>query len=163
MRYHNITTDDMLNGEGLRTVLWVSGCEHRCPGCHNAITWDINSGLEYTDEVEAELFFKASKPYISGLTFSGGDPLHPNNRDTVFQIAKKYKNLHPYKNIWLYTGYSYEDVCDFAVMDYIDVLVDGRFFLKLFNQNLHWRGSLNQRVIDIKRTKEQNKIILLEE
>ena len=89
MHYHNITTDDMLNGDGLRTVLWVAGCNHKCKGCHNPITWDINGGLVFDDIAKAELFEKLNKPWISGITFSGGDPLHPNNRRQSINVPNR--------------------------------------------------------------------------
>ena len=96
----------MLNGEGLRTVLWVAGCTHHCENCQNPITWDINGGIPFDDDAEEELFKSAGKPYISGITFSGGDPLHPLNRDKVTELAKRYKSEYPTKTIWLYTGLS---------------------------------------------------------
>ena len=101
MRYHNITHDDMLNGDGLRVVLWVAGCSHCCPECQNPITWDIAGGLPFDDEAEKELFEALNKPYIDGITFSGGDPLHPFNRDEVFRLMKKNRKELPNKTIWL--------------------------------------------------------------
>ena len=102
MRYHNITTDDMLNGDGLRTVLWVAGCEHRCRGCHNPITWDVDGGVPFDEAAEQELFEKLSADYISGITFSGGDPLHKRNRDEITRLAKKVRETLPGKTIWLW-------------------------------------------------------------
>ena len=91
MNYHNITKDDMLNGDGLRVVLWVSGCTHHCPGCQNPITWDVAGGLEFDENAENELFEALAKPHCSGITFSGGDPLHPFNREEVFRLIKKIR------------------------------------------------------------------------
>ena len=91
MNYHNITKDDMLNGEGLRVVLWVSGCTHHCHNCQNPITWDVAGGLRFDEAAENELFEALAKPYCSGITFSGGDPLHPFNRDEVFRLMKKIR------------------------------------------------------------------------
>lgn len=162
MRYHNITHDDMLNGEGLRTVLWVAGCTHHCENCQNPITWDINGGIPFDDDAEEELFKSAGKPYISGLTFSGGDPLHPLNRDKVTELAKRYKSEYPTKTIWLYTGYLWEEISNLPVMKYIDVLVDGRFVEELKNTQLHWRGSSNQRIINVPATLQRGEAVLYE-
>lgn len=160
MRYHNITHDDMLNGEGLRAVLWVAGCTHHCENCHNPITWDINGGILFDDAAERELFIEGGKGYISGITFSGGDPLHPDNRDEVTRLAKKYKEKYPNKNIWLYTGFLWEAVNNLPVMQYVDVLVDGRFVEELKDPQLHWRGSSNQRIIDVKAALEKGEVVL---
>ena len=160
MRYHNITTDDMLNGDGLRTVLWVAGCPHRCQGCHNPITWDIEGGIPFDEAAEQELFEKLGADHISGITFSGGDPLHPANRDEIARLAKKVKEQHPEKTIWLYTGYNWEDICELEAVAYADVLVDGRFEKNLFDAKLHWKGSSNQRVIDVQETLSHGKIVL---
>lgn len=160
MRYHNITTDDMLNGDGLRTVLWVSGCTHRCQGCHNPITWDVECGLVFDDVAEKELFDKLSADHISGITFSGGDPLHPLNREEVTRLAKKVRELFPEKTIWLYTGYNWEEICELDVISYVDVCVDGEFIKAVADPKLHWKGSANQRVIDVKETLDHGKIVL---
>ena len=162
MRFHNITTDDMLNGDGLRTVLWVAGCTHRCKGCHNPITWDIDGGIPFDEAAEKELFEKLAPDYISGLTFSGGDPLHPMNRDEITRLAKKSRELFPEKNIWLYTGFTFEDIKDLPIIPYLDVLVDGRFVKEQFDAKLHWKGSANQRVIDIPSTLSLGKIVLFD-
>lgn len=110
MRYHNITKDDMLNGQGLRVVLWCSGCSHRCPECQNPITWDPNCGLLFDEEAKKEIFEELSKDYISGITFSGGDPLHEANLSEVLSLIKEIKEKFPEKNIWLYTGYTWENI-----------------------------------------------------
>lgn len=160
MRYHNITTDDMLNGDGLRTVLWVAGCMHRCQGCHNPVTWDAEGGLPFDEAAEEELYGKLSADHISGITFSGGDPLHPKNIDEVTRLAKKVRESFPEKTVWLYTGSLWEEISDLPVVRYVDVLVDGRFEKSLFDGKLHWKGSANQRVIDVKETLEHGKIVL---
>ena len=105
MNYHNITKDDMLNGDGLRVVLWVAGCNHQCEDCQNPITWDITGGLPFDEAAEKELFDALAKPHISGITFSGGDPLHPFNRGEVFRLIRKVKEQYPNKSIWVYTGF----------------------------------------------------------
>ena len=140
MRYHNITKDDMLNGEGLRVVLWVSGCTHHCEGCHNAVTWDPEGGLAFDAAAEDELFSLLSRDYISGITFSGGDPLYTGNREEIERLARKVKLEYPEKNIWLYTGYRWEEISALPLMQYIDVLVDGKFIADLKDTKLHWKG-----------------------
>lgn len=151
MNYHGITKTSLNNGEGLRTVLWVSGCEHKCKGCHNPYSWDANSGKLFNDSARDELFDVISRPWVDGLTISGGDPLHPANRDTITELAKDIKTRFPNKNIWLYTGYTYEDVKDLEIMKYIDTIVDGRFEETLADPNYKFAGSTNQRIINIER------------
>lgn len=159
MRYHNITKDDMLNGEGLRVVLWLSGCTHRCPGCHNPITWDINGGIVFDDNAKQEIFNELKKDYVSGITLSGGDPLHPSLLHEVEKLIKEIKEKFPMKTIWLYTGFDFEDIKNLLFIKNIDVIVDGKFIMSLFDKQLHWRGSSNQRVIDVAKTLKSNKLI----
>ena len=160
MNYHNITKDDMLNGDGLRVVLWVSGCTHHCDGCQNPITWDLAGGIPFDEAAEEELFEALSKPHVSGITFSGGDPLHPFNRQEVFRLMKKCKELFHEKTVWSYTGFLWEDVKDLEGMKYIDVLADGRFVKELNDNNLHWVGSSNQKIVDVQQSLKENKVIL---
>ena len=150
MNYHNITKQDMLNGEGLRVVLWVAGCNHRCPGCHNPMTWDENGGLPFDSQAEEELFEALSQPFIDGITFSGGDPLFPSNREEVTRLIKKCRAEYPEKTIWLYTGYLWEEVKDLECIPYVDVVAEGEFKQELFDANIEWVGSSNQRVIRVK-------------
>lgn len=147
MNYHNIVHCDMRNGTGLRVTLFVSGCNHHCKGCHNPQTWDPNSGIEFDGAAKQELFAELNKEYISGVTFSGGDPLFPSNREVILSLCKEIKTLYPNKNIWLYTGYRYEQVKHLEILKYIDVLVDGKYVEKLRSVNLPWVGSSNQKVI----------------
>ena len=160
MRYHNITKDDMLNGDGLRVVLWVAGCDHCCKDCQNPVTWDPNGGLEFDAEAKAELFEALDHDYISGITFSGGDPLFYGNREDVTLLAKEVKDRFPEKTIWLYTGFTYETIQTLPVMEYVDVLVDGEFVVEKKDTSLYWRGSSNQRVIDVVDTRKTNEIVL---
>lgn len=160
MKYHNITKCDILNGEGVRVVLWVSGCSHRCPDCQNPITWNPNVGLEFAEEAKKEFFDAINNPDIDGVTFSGGDPLFEGNRDTILNLAQQIKQDFPDKNIWLYTGYTYEQISNLEILKYIDVLVDGRFDKNKKQTNLLWRGSSNQRVIDVKQTLKLGQITL---
>lgn len=147
MNYHNITHDDMLNGDGLRVVLWVAGCTHHCKNCQNPETWDINGGIPFDKEAKEEIFNELKKDYISGITFSGGDPLHPKHRKQVLELAKEIKEKFPTKTVWCYTGFLYEEVKDIENLKYIDVLVDGEFKEELKDVNLPWVGSSNQRII----------------
>ncbi|MCR5420224.1 MAG: anaerobic ribonucleoside-triphosphate reductase activating protein [Lachnospiraceae bacterium] len=152
MRYHNITKDDMLNGDGLRVVLWVAGCNHCCKECQNPITWDPDRGILFDDKAKREIFDELDKDYISGITFSGGDPLHPANMMDVMVLAKEIKEKYPGKTIWLYTGSDWEEIYDLPITKYIDVLVDGEFKVELKDVKLRWKGSSNQRVIDVQKT-----------
>ena len=160
MRYHNITHDDMLNGDGLRVVLWVAGCSHRCKDCQNPITWDPNGGIEFGQKEIEEIFDYMSKDYISGITYSGGDPLYIDNREDITNLAKVLRDRFPDKTQWLYTGYWYDDVKDLEIMKYIDVIVDGPFINTLKDNTLHWKGSSNQRVIDVQKSRELSTIVL---
>ncbi len=155
MRYHNITKDDMLNGDGLRVVLWVAGCSHCCKECHNPITWDPDGGLLFDDEAKQEIFEQLDQDYISGITFSGGDPLHSANRLDVRNFMEEIKQRYPNKTIWLYTGYNWEEIWHYPMMKYVDVVVDGEFKIELKDTKLLWKGSSNQRVVSVQKTLEQ--------
>lgn len=145
----------MLNGDGLRVVLWVAGCTHCCKECHNPITWDPNGGILFDDKAKQEIFEQLDKPYINGITFSGGDPLHSANRLDVRELMDEIKQKYPNKTIWLYTGDSWEDVLHYPMMKYVDILVDGEFKIDLKNTKLRWKGSSNQRVIDVQASLRQ--------
>ena len=161
MKYHNITKDDMNNGDGLRVVLWVSGCSHHCEGCQNPETWNPEDGLEFDDEARFEIFHELSKDYVSGITFSGGDPLHHDNIREVVQLMHHIKTAFPDNTIWVYTGYLWEAVKKVEVLTrYIDVLVDGKFVQELQDNNAHWVGSTNQRVIDVQQSLKEGKVII---
>lgn len=164
MKYHNITHDDMLNGDGIRVVLWVSGCSHHCKDCQNPMTWNPDDGKVFGGEEWEEIILELSKDYISGITFSGGDPLHPKNKKHVSDMIHAIKTFFPEKTIWLYTGYTWEEIMNDvemkkAVKD-IDVLVDGEFIPELSDKKYHWAGSTNQRVIDVRETLKKGKVIL---
>lgn len=160
MRYHNITKDDMLNGDGLRVVLWVSGCSHCCKGCQNPMTWDPNGGLVFDEEAKQEVFEELSKDYISGLTLSGGDPLYYGNRGDVLRLAREVKQKFPDKSIWLYTGFVWESITGLEIMNYLDVVVEGEFMEEKKNTQLYWRGSENQRVVNVPGTLTKGEIVL---
>ena len=162
MNYHNITKDDMLNGDGLRVVLWVSGCSHGCKGCHNQVTWDPEDGLPFDEDAKQEIFEELKKSYISGITLSGGDPLFPGNRSTIGELITEIKNKFPEKTVWLHTGFTWEEVMemDLPFLPLVDILVDGRFVESLQDNKLHWKGSSNQRVIDVQASLELHRIVL---
>lgn len=160
MNYHKIEKFSVENGTGIRVVLWCSGCGVHCKNCHNPETWDRYSGKPWTEESEQELFEALDKNYISGITFSGGNPLEEYNTEVVTDIAKKIKEKFPNKTQWLYTGFIWEEVKDLEIMKYIDVLVDGPYIEEQRDISLKWRGSSNQRVIDVQKSLELNQIVL---
>ena len=150
----------MLNGDGLRVVLWLSGCSHCCKECQNPITWDPNGGLPFDQEAKEELFEALSKDYISGVTLSGGDPLYYGNRTDVLALLKEIREAFPEKTVWLYTGFVWEVISNLEIMDYVDVLVDGEFVAEQKNTQLYWRGSSNQNVIDVKASRAAGNMVL---
>ena len=162
MKYLKISNFDTANGLGIGNVLWVSGCSHHCPQCHNPQTWDKNGGEEFTEEVLDNLLDKLKRPFIKRLTLSGGDPLFLGNRDEITNVVRKVKKNFPNIKIWCYTGYLWEEVKDLPCMDYIDVLVDGEFKIDLKDITLPFCGSSNQRVIDVQKSLKMGKVILEE-
>ena len=142
----------MLNGDGLRVVLWVSGCNHHCKDCHNPITWNPESGLLFDESAKQEIFEQLDKDYISGITFSGGDPLHPANLTEIHDLIKEIREKYSNKTIWLYTGERWESAMYYPLMQYVDVLVDGEFKTEYKDEKLLWKGSWNQFVIDVQKT-----------
>ncbi len=166
VNYHNITHDDMLNGEGIRVVLWLAGCEHKCKGCQNPLTWNPDNGINFDAQARDEIFSALKQKHISGITFSGGDPLHLVNRRKVFCLIKDIKQQFPSKTIWIYTGYTWEEIHGNKylphIIKYANVLVDGRFKEELADVNYPWAGSTNQRVIDIQESIKKGTVILYE-
>ena len=178
MNYHTITYPDQNNGDGLRVVLWLSGCSHRCFNCQNPQTWDVNSGIPFDESAKKELFRELDKDYISGLTLSGGDPLHEANLDGVLHLVNRFRLQFPNKSIWLYSGYTWNQVmCPVITDDFnpsrdeliqkrkeivkqCNIFVDGRYIDSQRNPSKKWAGSDNQRVVDIRKSLEQNKVIL---
>lgn len=160
MRYHNITKEDMLNGDGLRVVLWTAGCAHHCRNCQNPVTWDPEGGLPFDENACQEIWEELEKDYISGVTFSGGDPLYPDNREELTALIREVRKRYPRKTIWLYTGYLWEEIRHLELIPYVDVVVDGRFVEELKDNNLPWKGSSNQRVIDVQMTLQLGKTVL---
>ena len=162
MRYLKIENVDIGNGLDVGSVLWVSGCSHHCPQCHNPQTWDKNAGEEFTEEVLDNLLDKLKRPYIKRLTLSGGDPLFLGNRDEITNIVRKVKKNFPNIKIWCYTGYLWEEVKDLPCMDFIDVLVDGEFKVDLKDITLPFCGSSNQRIINVKESLKKGCVVLEE-
>lgn len=165
MNYHNIKHDDQTNGDGIRVTLFVSGCSHRCPECQNEQTWRADSGIKFDDEALNELYHELCKDYISGITLSGGDPMFVVNRPSILALCYWVKKIFPDKTIWLYTGYTYEQLLngDYAtckILSFVDVIVDGTYQKDLRDLSLPWRGSKNQRVINMNKTREAGKIVL---
>lgn len=190
MNYHNITYPDQNNGDGLRVVLWLSGCSHHCKGCQNPQTWDANSGVLFDESAKEEIFKELNKDYISGITLSGGDPLNEANLDGVLGLVNQIRLLFPQKTIWLYTGYRVrgiqeglfvltpnvitdkisdhkkiinrvnEDVKRSDIIKQCDVLIDGRYVEEKRDITLKWRGSSNQRVINVQKSLQKNEIVL---
>jgi anaerobic ribonucleoside-triphosphate reductase activating protein len=149
MNFDRYYTCDLVNGEGIRLTLFVTGCAHACPGCYNRSTWDRKAGRPFTDAVRDQILDLCATH--DGLSLSGGDPLHPHNRPDILALCRAFKARYPEKNIWLWTGYTYEEVSDLPVMDYLDVVVDGRFRQDLPTVK-PWRGSDNQRLIRLHET-----------
>lgn len=193
MNYHNITYPDMNNGEGLRVVLWLSGCSHKCKGCQNPQTWDANSGIPFDEAAKEELFRELDKDYISGLTLSGGDPLFEGNLDGVLGLVNEVNERYnspkdgnefrlssPRKSIWLYTGYEWDHIFNSHlyynlqaqkklsrekwkrqyIVSMCDVLIDGRYINTQRDVTLKWRGSRNQRIINVQKTLQKKKVVL---
>lgn len=163
MRYNKIRKMDISNGPGVRVSIFTQGCAFHCPGCFNSETWDFNGGKEYNDEVIEHILDLCDKDYIEGLSILGGEPLHPNNILGTERLAKKFKERFPNKNIWLWSGYLYEEyICKQNIINYLDVIVDGQFDIKKSSPLLKYKGSANQRVIDVQRTRKNKKIVLYE-
>lgn len=162
MNYHNITHCDMLNGDGIRVTLWVAGCEHHCKNCQNPFTWDVHSGIPFDKDAYDEICADLKQDYCNGLTLSGGDPMHIDNREEILRLCQNIKSQFPHKTIWMYTGYTFEEVETSPILQYIDVLVDGEYIEELRDIEAHWVGSTNQRIISVQETLKQNKIVTIQ-
>ena len=172
MNYATIKPFDVANGPGVRVSLFVSGCTHRCKGCFNEEAWDFSYGEEFTDS-SLQRILEALKPdYIKGFSLLGGEPFEPRNQIVLADVLERIKGAYPEKDIWCYTGYTYEKdllsgrLCDKNITDkmlrHIDFLVDGKFVEELKNLKLRFKGSENQRIIDLRKSEEQGKITLWE-
>ena len=168
MPYHNITKADMLNGEGLRVVLWTSGCSHHCHACQNAITWNPDDGLLFDEKAKEEIWEELKKDWCSGLTLSGGDPLFLGNRRDIATLVTEAKKRFPDKTIWCYTGYTWEELMEQKkndsdldkILTSLDVLLDGKFILHQALETLHYVGSSNQCIIDVQKSLNKKRKIL---
>ncbi len=162
MRYNTIRQLDIANGPGCRVSLFVQGCSFNCPGCFNPVARDFEGGKEFTEDTMTVLLELAEPSHISGLSILGGEPLHPRNRTDVLKLVKKFKEVYPEKTVWLWTGYLIEEVFEDLADSKIDVIVDGRFVEELKDLRLKYRGSKNQRIINLKETIRTGDIILYE-
>ncbi len=160
MRYALIRKMDISDGPGIRVSLFVQGCHFHCYNCFNGETHDFEGGKPYTEETKQFILDLCDKDTCAGLSLLGGEPLHPVNRDEVAQLAKAFKERYPDKDLWCWTGFLYEQVKDLEVMKYLDVLVDGQYKDELHDFRLMYRGSSNQRVIDIPKSRQENQIVL---
>ena len=173
MHYGELKKCDIANGAGVRVTLFVSGCTNHCPDCFQPQTWDFCYGREFTDATTAEIFAELDKPFISGLTVLGGEPFEPRNQRDLLPLLREVREKYPQKDIWCFTGFRLEDellrdgsyprceVTD-ALLACIDILVDGRFVKELKDISLQFRGSRNQRVIDMARTRETGQVTIWE-
>ena len=172
MYYGNIKKNDIANGEGVRTSLFVSGCRNGCKNCFNRETWAFDFGEPYTAEVEADILDSCSPSYNRGLTVLGGEPMEPENQRAILPLLQKFKERYPDKTIWLYTGNLYEELTagignhykcievTSELLSYVDILVDGRYVEEQKSLGLRFRGSSNQRVIDMNKTRESGNIVI---
>jgi anaerobic ribonucleoside-triphosphate reductase activating protein len=162
MRYNTVRQLDIANGPGCRVSLFIQGCSFNCPGCFNTIARDFDGGKEFTAQTLEAIFALAEPSHISGLSILGGEPLHPRNREDTLKLAREFKKKYPDKTVWLWTGYLLEEVFEDLVDSGIDVVVDGRFIEEQKDLRLKYRGSANQRVIDLKETIRTGDLILYE-
>ena len=163
MRYNKIRKMDISNGPGIRVSIFMQGCSFHCKDCFNSETWDFKAGKEFNDEVINKVLDLASLPHIVGLSILGGEPMHPNNREGTIKLAKAFKKRYPNKDIWVWSGYLFDELKYIEGLSYIDTLVDGRFVLEKANPTLKFRGSSNQRVIDVKKSLEAGNVVLRSE
>ena len=165
MNYSLIREMDISNGPGVRVSLFCSGCEFHCKNCFNPSTWDFNHGDEFTEDTIRQVIELLDKPYVIGLSILGGEPLHPRNVNSIHDLILKVRSALPKKTIWLWSGFTYEKLNDeqLSCVKDVDVLVDGQFIDELKDFKLKYRGSSNQRVIDIKQTQLNGKVVELEE
>lgn len=165
MRYNKIRKMDISNGPGVRVSIFVQGCAFNCKGCFNPETHDFNSGKEFTTMEANKIIQLANKDYINGLSILGGEPLHPKNIESVSMLCEYFKYKYPYKTIWLWSGFRYEDILErennYNIFNYIDVLVDGQFKEEYHNPTLRWKGSSNQRVIDVQSSLKEERVVEL--
>lgn len=158
MRYNKIRKMDIADGPGVRVSIFMQGCSFNCKNCFNPETHDFSGGREFTDETVNHIIDLCNNENIEGLSILGGEPMHPHNIDGTLKLAKMFKKTYPEKNIWVWTGFLFENLKEKEVIKYIDVLVDGQYVDELHNPTLKWRGSSNQRVIDVQKSLKDGKI-----
>ena len=162
MRYNLIRKMDISNGPGVRVSIFMQGCAFHCKNCFNPNTWDFNAGQEFNQNTIDEVLDLCKEGHIKGLSILGGEPMHPNNIEGTTKLAKAFKEKYPDKSIWAWSGFKFdEDLKDKEVMNYIDVLVDGQYKDELHDFTLKWRGSSNQRVIDVQESLKENKVVTI--
>ena len=164
MKYNKIRKMDIANGPGIRVSIFFQGCAFHCKNCFNPETWDFDVGNDFTDEKIEEIIGLAKENHIAGLSILGGEPMHPKNIEATTRLAKRFKEVYPNKTIWSWSGFLFDEyIKKQDVVNYIDVIVDGQFVDELRDPKLKWRGSSNQRVIDVKKSLQENKIVLYKE
>lgn len=162
MRYNLVRKMDISNGPGVRVSVFMQGCEFHCKNCFNAETWDFKGGKEFTDETIEAIINLCKQEHITGLSILGGEPMHPVNIDGTTELARVFKEECPEKNLWIWTGYLFDkDLKGKEVLNYADVIVDGQYVDDLHDPTLKWKGSSNQRVIDVKKSIESKEVVLL--
>ena len=169
MNYADIKRIDVANGLGVRVSLFVSGCTHRCKGCFNSEAWDFDYGKPFTADSEKEIIEYLAPPYVAGLSLLGGEPMEPVNQRVLLPLLEKVKELYPEKDVWCYSGYTYDKdlcvggrahaECTDKLLSLIDVLVDGEFVEELKNLGLRLKGSENQRIIDLNKTRQSGTVV----
>ena len=163
MRYNVIRKMDISNGPGVRVSVFMQGCNFHCKKCFNPETWDFEGGKEFSKNTIDEVLNLCGQNHIKGLSILGGEPMHPRNIEATTELAKAFKEKYPNKNLWVWSGFKFdEDLKDKEVLNYVDVLVDGNYIDELHNPNLKWRGSENQRVIDVQKSLQKNEVVLFE-
>ena len=161
MRYNKIRKMDIADGEGIRVSIFFQGCDFHCKNCFNEETWDWDLGQEFTDEEIDKVIDLAKADHIAGLSILGGEPMHPNNIEGATKLAKRFKEVYPNKTIWAWSGFLFDEYINKKeIAKYLDVLVDGQFVDELRNPNLKWRGSSNQRVIDVQKSLKKGEVVL---
>lgn len=162
MRYNLIRKMDISNGPGVRVSVFMQGCSFHCKNCFNPETWDFEGGKEFTDETIEKVLELCSKEHVKGLSILGGEPMHPKNIDATTKLAKAFKEKYPNKNLWVWSGFEFDkDLKGKEVLNYTDVLIDGVYKDELHDPTLKWRGSSNQRVIDVQKSIKEGKVVML--
>lgn len=162
MRYNKIRKMDIADGPGVRVSIFMQGCSFNCKNCFNPETHDFAGGKEFTEETINRVLELCDKDYVKGLSILGGEPMHPKNIQGTTELAKCFKEKFPEKNLWVWSGFTFDkDLKDKEALKYIDVLVDGQYVDELHNPKLEWRGSSNQRLIDVQQSLKANKVVLL--